>query len=297
MLALSLFWRRRASICAGLLLCNAAAHAADVVTWTMPDFAPAILPVNGLPTKGVADQIGLYLKSQWPEVEHRFLYANIKRVWTDIGAGNKICHIGSLVTPERRRLAYFTLTHLAPPTMLIVRADTLAALPLNPDGDVKLLQLFAMPTLRGVVAEKRSFGNTIDGFIAERPQGGMAVVPPANFAGGLLKMLAAGQIDYTIEYDFALSYQQSQNSALQSLRAVAIEGAVTMMPVGIACPRTPWGKAAIEHIDRILATKEGANAMRQANDSWSTPATLQRFRKEVDQFTAKRMAPSNPASF
>lgn len=297
MLAPSLSCRLGHACLLGMLLWTAPLRAAEVVTWAMPDFAPATLPVNGMPTNGITDRMGLYIQSHWPEVEHRYSFGNIKRVWTDIAAGGKSCHIGSLVNPERKRIAYFTLTHMTQPPLLIVRSDSLPLLPVNRDGDVNLSRLFALSSLHGVVAEKRSFGETIDGIIAERAQGGMAVVPPANFAGSLLKMLAAGQIDYTIEYDFALSYQQSQNPALKSLRAVAIEGATTMMPVGIACPRTAWGKATIERVDRIISGKEGATAMRQASDSWSTPATLQRYRKELDAFTARRVQPTSPAAF
>ncbi len=273
------------------------ARAADTVTWLLPDFAPAGLPVNGQPTNGVADATALYIGAHWPEAEHRYRFANAKRIWADIGSGGKFCHAAALITQDRKQIAYFTPTNLAPPLQLIVREATLAQLPLNGDGDVQLARLLAMPGLRGILAEKRSFGEAIDGIVAERASGGLSVVPPSSFGGSILKMLAGGQVDYTIEYDFALSYQQSQNPALRALRAVGIEGANTLMPVGVACPRNAWGKAAILRIDRILSSREGAAAVRAAGDNWATPGVRERYRKAIDAFTAKRMQPTPPGEF
>ncbi len=260
----SIAWR---TMLAGGALCLLAAQARadDTIMWLLPDFAPAALPVDGKPSYGVSDQIVLYLSANWVKSEHTFMFANAKRIWTILASDTHACHAGALVTKERRKIAYFTLTNMAPPLQLVIREDKLRALKLNADGEVNLATLFANETLRGLLVEKRSFGESIDGAIRERaPTSGLSVIAPNNYGGNLLKLLAMGQADYTIEYDFVLGYQLSQNRALGNLRTVPIEGNSALMPVGVA---------------------------------WSTPTARAHYAKAFEAFTQSRMHPSNPADF
>ena len=294
---LSMAWRTTL-VTGAVCLFSSQARADDTIMWLLPDFAPAALPVDGKPSYGIVDQMVLYLSANWVKSEHTFMFANAKRIWTMLGSDIKACHAGALVTKERRKIAYFTLTNLAPPLQLVIREDKFGTLKLNAEGEVNLKQLFANQSLRGILVEQRSFGEAIDGAIRSRAAAsGLAVIAPNNYGGNILKLLSMGQGDYTIEYDFAVGYQLSQNRALANLRTVPIEGSSALMPVGIACPRTAWGRATIEHIDQIVGTRAGAEAMYKAAAAWSTPAARAHYGKEIDRFTESRMHPANPADF
>ena len=104
-----------------LLLANAPARAAETITWLMSDFPPVGELIDGKPGNGMADQVVRYLVSRWPQAEHRFLYANPNRAWSQMASGQHVCFANALRTTDREKLAYFRNAYLLPPPQLIVR--------------------------------------------------------------------------------------------------------------------------------------------------------------------------------
>ncbi|MYN06614.1 TIGR02285 family protein [Pseudoduganella aquatica] len=282
------------AIAAGLA--PGAAQAKDVMTWVMPDFPPAAIPVNGKPGNGVADQAVNFITARWPDAEHRYIYANARRTWEILERGEAVCFPAALRTPERERIAYFSNTNLLPPPVLIVRGASLPSVPLNSAGEADLAALLERAKLHGIVVDKRSYGAAADGAIARRPRhSSLQIIPVSSYGGNILRMIAAKRADYTLDYDFALAYEMSRAPELATLKTVAVAGGSAPVTVGVACPRTPWGRAAIRRIDRLLGTREGAAALMQAQTRWQTEASRQRHAAALAEFTRQRGKPS-PAS-
>ncbi len=107
-------------------------------------------------------------------------------------------------------------------------------------------------------------------------------------------MLGRDRADYTIGYDVSLSRPAPDGGPLPSvgLMSVPIAGASASVRAGVACPRNAWGLAAIQHIDKLLATPAGVAMLREETERWLTPETRQRYGARLDEFYRERARPS-----
>lgn len=280
-------------------LCLAAPEK-PVMTWLMQDFPPLAKPVNGKPTDGVTDVLLRMIVQQWPQVEHRYVVSNVPRAIALLASGAPSCLNGLLLTPEHERIAYFSPTNFVIPLQLITRPDVLPRLPRNAAGEVLLDPLFRKAALRGVMEHRRSYMPMVDALLKdESSHAGVEFVAPASGGGNLFKMVALSRADYTVDYDFALTYRQHTEPGFfkdRHLLAVPIAGTAPQVS-GIACPRTPWGREAIVKIDALVARLAGNKAYVEAAIPWLTPESRKHYKEQRAEFFRKRLQPTDPVKF
>ncbi len=238
-----------------------------------------------------------FLQARWPEVRHTVIQANARRSWQMVGSGEHACQVSSVRTPEREKLAFFTDTLIGPPQQLIVRRDKAALLPRNAAGEVELARLLTDERLRGALVDGRSYGDLIDAQLEKLPPQHNAQLvryASSDFGSRILPMLGRDRADYTIGYDVSLSRPAPDGGPLPSvgLMSVPIAGASASVRAGVACPRNAWGLAAIQHIDKLLATPAGVAMLREETERWLTPETRQRYGARLDEFYRERARPS-----
>ena len=100
------------------------------------------------------------------------------------------------------------------------------------------------------------------------------------------------RVDYTIDYDFTFGYEWSRHAELAALQAVPIAGNTALVTTGVACPRTEWGRTVITKVDRIVGTREGADALLQAQNAWHTAEAKQRYAMQFEEFARQRAKPA-----
>lgn len=274
----------------------------STVVATLATAQPALVPVQQITwlvsnvhgTARPIDGMLAYLAQRWPEVKQDELTANAKRSWQLIAAGEKVCHTSAVRNAEREQLAYFTNTQLLPPPQVIIKRDLYKRLPLNAAGEVDLARLLADKRLSGAYVEGRSYGPVIDNAIAQKPAGksGAFGYPSADFGSRILPMLGKGRADYAIEYEVAMALQAGNGVDMKQLRSVPIQGASEPVMAGIACPRTPWGLAAVTAIDRLLGTPEAAALLRQQFGNGMSEDSLRHYGARIDAFLQQRSKPS-----
>ena len=275
---------------AGASLAAEAPPLVDSITWVVSN---TMTVPDGERMRRPADELTQWLQARLPAVAFKPVVANAERSWALIREQQHVCHAGAARTPERERLAYFTNTWLVPPPQLIVRQDRRAALPLDASGDVDLEALWVEGALRGVVTQGRSYGPALDSMLslpsASRHLQG---VFGGDYGSNLLPMLIQGRADYTLDYPNTLVAIAPRAPGDVQLAALPIKGASEAVISGIACPRTPWGQAAIRLIDTALGTPEGA-AMLRDTLRVSLPADTQRaYRDAWDTFFKHRARPT-----
>ncbi|MES2160733.1 MAG: TIGR02285 family protein [Pseudomonadota bacterium] len=280
-------------LAAGLLLA-CPARAGESMTWLMPDFPPIGIPVHGQPTDGMADQLVKYIVSRWPEASHRFLYANPNRVWSMLASGEQVCFTGALRTQERERFAYFRNTYLLPPPQLIIRPEVLAAIPLNARGEAEPGPLMNNASLHGLVIEKRAYGHAVDALLAQPAASpNIKRLAASNYGKTIFTMMTMNRGDYTIDYDFVLAHAALTDTQLARLKAIPLAGADALIVGGIACPRTPWGRATVQKIDALLASHEGSSVLLQAQARWISRESASRYDEAMKEFFRRLETPQN----
>jgi uncharacterized protein (TIGR02285 family) len=240
-----------------------------------------------------SDRLIQWVQARLPDVEHKRVIANAKRSWMLIRDGEPVCHAGAVRTPERERMALFSNTWLLPPLQLIVHREHVASLPVNAAGHVDLAALLADPAQRGVVVHGRSYGPAVDALLAQRPDhSALRQITSGDFGSNLLPMLLQRRADYAIEYPNALGALGQRRPDVTQLALLLIKGATEPVLSGIACPRTPWGRAAIHLIDRALGTPEGAAMLREGLMAQMPADTARQYREAIDAFFLKRSQPT-----
>lgn len=264
----------------------------DTITWIVSN--TQAVP-DGERRRRPADELLQWLQARLPGVAFKPVVANAERSWALIREQQQACHAGAARTPERERVAHFTNTWLLPPPQLIVRQDRRNALPLDERGAVDLPALLRNTSLQGVVARGRSYGPTLNAMLESAPADApLQRIAGADYGSNLLSMLVQGRVDYTIDYpDVLVTRTVSARAAGEAqLAALPVKGAQDAIVSGIACPRTPWGQAAIRRIDSALGTPEGAALLRETLSLSSPPSTQRAYRGAWDAFFRQRARPT-----
>lgn len=263
----------------------------EQITWLSADPPATADSASGT---GLANQLVAYMGREWPEVRHTLLQANARRSWQMIAGGEHACHASMVRTAEREKQAYFTNTLVGPPLQLIVRREKLGQLPRSAAGEVDLARLLADTQLRGALIDGRSYGAHVDRLLARRPTGNpsVSVYASSDFGSKILPMLVANRADYAIEYDIALGTLRERQPEAAALVSQPIAGASEPVRAGIACPRTPWGLAAITGIDKAIGTPAGATMLRASIERWMTPELRHQYATRLDEFYRERARPS-----
>ncbi len=108
------------------------------------------------------------------------------------------------------------------------------------------------------------------------------------------EMLLTRRVDYLIGYVLDLD---EADAALPRARAGArpillpIEGATALAPSGVACPRTPWGWAAMQRIDKALSAPDSVALLRRIQDKYLPEAERKRYAAELQAFFRARTQP------
>ncbi|WP_197047113.1 TIGR02285 family protein [Paucibacter sp. KBW04] len=240
-----------------------------------------------------------YISARLPKIKHERLSVNALRSWQMIERGEHVCRPNTIRTPQRERQAYFTDTMLAPPVELLVRRDKLNQLPRNAEGEVDLKRLLEQGRLRGAAAKGRSYGEYVDGLLSSASASAgssksFTLYATEGVGLRLLDMLARDRADYLIEHDGGLQQMRQRNLGAEEFTSLPIQGASEAPVAGIACPRTPWGLAAIRAIDQVIGTPAGAAELRRSTKEWLSPEAQQRMATQIKQFYQRRAQPSDP---
>jgi uncharacterized protein (TIGR02285 family) len=282
------------ALASGAGLAAEAPPVVDAITWLVSN---TMAVPDGDVVRRPADELTHWLQVHMPGVAFKPVVANAERSWTLIRQRQRVCHAGAARTADRERQAYFTDTWLVPPPQLIVRHDRSAALPLDARGAVDLQAVLADGSLRGVLTQARSYGPAIDALINAQPASPQVRhLFGGDYGSSLLPLLIQNRADYTLDYPNVLTALASRPADEQPgeppLAALPIKGASDAIVSGIACPRTPWGHAAIRLIDAALGSPEGAAMLRDTLRVSLPPDTQRAYQDVLDAHFKRRAKPT-----
>lgn len=247
------------------------AHAQSELSWFVTDWPPLFIFAKGQPPsqpadlgEGQVDRVMAELIARLPAYQHRFEALNSRRLWRAMAEGRPLCSAAALKTPERIALAYFTPHLRVAPPVLVVRAKG-AERYLGADGRASLKALLERPDLRGRLEVDRSYGSQLDPLLV-----GSRVLPRDSTSriGQMAEMVAAGRVDYTLDFAHTIEYLRRQGRLREPLAALPLQEAGDWGLGYVACPRTPWGLAAITAIDLAIRQAAASRSYREAYIRW-----------------------------
>ena len=259
------------------------------LTWAIVDWAPLFVfdPARP-PTRaselgdGVADVAMAEVSARLPQYEHRFEPVSGRRLALALNSEREFCFAALLKTPERAQRYHLLPWSAMPPPVLAVRAGLAARLP---EGEVSLAELLRRDDLRGAVEARRSYGAGPDRLIAEARPG--LIREEVGAPGQLLRLIALGRYDYTLEYPLAVEQQQRS-------RGLPGDGSLVLRPLlearewpvlHIACRRGPAGLETAKALAQAISDAARSHTgLREAVPRWLPPAQRAAARARLDPF-------------
>lgn len=235
-----------------MLLLGLPPVAAKELVWGIVPLPGAFNVRDGELVDGVLFEALQLLEARLPELQMRYEVLPMARIEQRMFEFDKICGSGQLQSADRDRLGYFVPYGVSPPMHVLVRRQSLEQL-LIEDGQVSLDWLFANPYLRGALARTRVYPPDIRQRLQQAQAQGLLQELGGSLAGeNLLLMVSHRRLDYIFEYPVIYTEVMRHFSLSEPLVSVPLKDSAQMVPLGIYCPRTPWGEAMARRLDQAV---------------------------------------------
>lgn len=265
-----------------------------IVPWATSEWPPYYIPKGPLRGEGRIDRLKQVLLRHAPDLDLVDTHADTPRAVDLWKLDKNICAGAVLMTPERKRWAYFTaLSFQVPHEYVIATAKPEI---LNGHPAISSLKTFlAKKELKGVFTKDRSYGPLIDfllkGVTNKNPQ--IEVVKPAEGYLSLLKMVSKKRYDYTIEYEPVV---RAYNESILPEKPLSVRRLKEVTPSTVsyfACTKNEWGREIVQKVDGVLQKIASETDYHQAVEAWMEPEVVTHNRKALNEFYKRRARPWN----
>lgn len=239
----------------GCILCCSSWHAI-AIDWYVRDWPPFNIQQGPDAGQGSFDLLLAQLIAALPQYQHRQLLSSLIKREQLMQQNAPHCLFGALKSPERLEKMLFSDVALYSPALRLV---ALAEHPVwqshsgVPDIDLAVLHQL---NWKGMVEHKRTYSNHI------QPHTGNLLQVTA-VSTDLVAMLEAGRADYVVEYPDRMHWLAKQHPAV-SLRYARIAGEEPVLPVYVACQKSPEAASQIAAINQALQQLRRSPAYHQA---------------------------------
>lgn len=272
-----------------LSVCTAS-YSKETVTWAVLDFPPFQIRTGEFQGTGSFDGLLDLLIRELPEYEHDVQVVSNARLAEELRSGRIVCSPGLFKTPAREKLMDFSvpaLIHLD--NRLVIGSHAVSRFSGAQTVDLSLV--LERNDLIGGVSEGRSFAPNIDPLIQQHAHDRQLVNRPIQ-ASQLFKMLASGDIDYTILFPHEAAYLSKALNLPDVATLRSIKGTPPYIFTHVVCPKTAWGQQFLAKVNRVIEQRSHAADYRALSARWYKEPDQARIRTFYPKFLeAQRTSP------
>ncbi len=271
-----------------ILSFNYSAFAKDTITWMLLDLPPVGIAQGEHKDKGIGDMISKMLAEHLPDYEHSFVRANLKRIFTDMQKGKKICLAGLIKTGERMQYGYYSSlpSHFLTPLSVIVRSSDRSRF--STLDRISIENLLNNRNLVVGMAAEISYTKEIDSIIEKhKGEKHIYIHSGGNLMESILRMIILKRMDYTLAYPWMLKYftdEMNMSGKFASFRIIENTSPVLYYPV---CVKNEWGNNLIKEIEDVLREIRPTEEYRKTMENWMLKDSLPYYRKEYENVFLK----------
>jgi len=247
----------------------------NTITWMHADFAPARIIGGPFAGQGPSDMIHALMWQELPDYHHKLVTANMARTLDEIKNGKQVLSVGLFPTPERARIALFSLPCvLSPPIALIVRQEDSAKWP----ASISLKDFIEGSRLG--ISRSRSYGPAVDEVLnGFREHDNLFVDSSDKLFENLMKMLLLRRIDGVLGYPFEAVFNARMTGAADRIAVIPLAEGGQYLIGRIAAPQTDWGAEMIVRVNEILRRNRPDPSYREAFTRWLPTSTHADFNR------------------
>ncbi len=264
--------------------CFKPAYAKDELTWQVLHWPPWIMIKGQDSGEGRFNHIIKIAHEELPQYNHVTEEMNWARFWNEVEIKNNVCSVFAFKSGKKEDIVYFSEPHtFVLPNAIIMRRTDIEKLG-NPKS-YSIAQIMNDKRFVGVVEKTRSYTGTLD-TILKKNEPGSNLSRVAEGSESLIKMVATGRINYTIEYPIvAAYYAQKQSSKSSSISSIPIAEMDPFSYVYLACTKNAWGKKVIEEWNGVLRQIKPSQKYRKITEmGHNDEGELNIIRENYDNF-------------
>lgn len=256
--------------------------AAPTITWLVIDYPPYSILHGRDAGQGIADSLVQLLDAHLVGWTSRHEPGDPATIMARMKAGERVCSVPYIRTPERERVLAFSLpAMISPPVAITVRRRQLASF--GGGAPVSLESLLDNPRLRLAVALGRSYSPRIDSVLeGHRAAPNVYWRRGPDVYSGLFDLLAKGSVDYILGLPEEALYLARQHGMEGELTNVPLVESSDYLVGHVVCPNNAWGRHMATIIDAILVAQRSTPAYRQLMERWVDDGMKQQFRRQYD---------------
>ena len=216
------------------------------------------------------------------EYHHERQMTTLARALEDMKQHKNVCHPSLYITPERREFVYFAHPNMISPANRLVTTESNQNR-FSITEPVNLNEVLLNTNMTFALVQGRHYGTAINSLIDNPRMGSQdrAITISTERLDTLFSLVANQRVNATFSYPFELGFFKKQlpikEDRMISLQVAGIDPYV----VGsIGCAKTPWGKAVIENINRVvLKIRDKPEYLKALTTWWEDELLDQRFQE------------------
>lgn len=238
-----------------LMLC-CPAWQAIAIDWYVRDWPPFNIQQGPQAGQGSFDLMLAQLIEALPQYQHRQLLSTLTKREQLMQQNLPHCLFGALKSPERQEKMLFSdIAFYSAALRLVALSDHPLWQSAEADDALELSTLFQQPW-NGMVEQKRLYPTKIQ-------QHAGKLLQVSATTTDLVAMLKVGRADYVVEFPDRVHWLASKHSDV-SLRYARIAGETPVVPVYVACQKSPQAVGQIAAINQALQHLRRSPAYQQA---------------------------------
>lgn len=262
---------------------------AEPLPWALLPLPGIVNLVDGEPSGGFQVQALQLLEQRMPDVQPSYRAVSRLRQLRDMSEGVDFCAAPFFTRADSDRVGYYIPFLLSTPIQAVLRRDQISRFPLE-HGRVSLKRLLADEHLRGALATGRTYPLAIRSLLHEAWARERLESVGGRIGGeNLLLMVAAGRIDYTLEFATVTRQMNLDPLAGQMLLSVPLLESRGLVESGIYCTRSPWGERMAARLDQAIRELAAEpEPLLELYRQWLPEETRQAYAEELAQAYRER---------
>ena len=236
-----------------LLYSRVADAEGDAIVWAKNPSPPFHIMSGKLKGYGICDVMTDKLDALLEDLDTSVEIYPHPRVNKYVGEAENLCFPCMIKREDSGTYTYSDTTMRYPALGVIIHRSLLARLGLSENTPVSFAKLMSIHTLAFGLPSARKYPDALQS-ILNNHIGQPHILEIAGTEGPLrvLRQIARGRLDYTIDYPSVLKYFSMTEREDSLVFLPVTEMGDTSVEGAIGCTNNPWGKRAVGHINGVL---------------------------------------------
>ncbi len=236
-----------------LVYSQTAGAAGDAIVWAKNPSPPFHIMNGKLKGYGICDVMTDKLDVLLADLDTSVEIYPHPRVNKYVGEAENLCFPCMIKREDSGTYTYSDTTMRYPALGVIIHRSFLTKLELSENTPVSFAKLLSIHTLAFGLPSARKYPDALQS-ILNKQIGQPHILEIAGIEGPLrvLRQIARGRLDYTIDYPSVLKYFSMTEHDDSLVFLPVTEMGDTLVKGAIGCTNNPWGKRAVGHINGVL---------------------------------------------